>query len=167
MLSCEEELVFICGRYEGIDQRIIDIYVDDEISIGDYVMSSGEVAAEVMIDTIYRLVDGVISVESLVEESYSGGLLEYPQYTRPPVYKGSEVPEVLLSGNHELIRKWRLKKRILKTLRNRPDMIGLARERGELSLEVEKMIEEITEQNCTKKRKVKTCPKQSVNLGDL
>lgn len=167
MLSCEEELVFICGRYEGIDQRIIDLYVDDEISIGDYVMSSGEVAAEVMIDTIYRLVDGVISGESLVEESYSGGLLEYPQYTRPPVYKGSRVPEVLLSGNHELIRKWRLKKRILKTLRNRPDMIGFARENGDLSLEAEKMIEEITEQNCTKKRKVKISPKQSVNLGDL
>lgn len=145
-LSRNDELVFICGRYEGIDQRIIDYYVDDEISIGDYVMSSGEVAATVMIDTIYRLVDGVISSESLEEESHSDGLLEYPQYTRPAVYKGMEVPEVLLSGNHENIRKWRLKKRLEKTLKNRPDMIWSARQIGMLSLEAEKMIEEITEQ---------------------
>ncbi|MBD5410427.1 MAG: tRNA (guanosine(37)-N1)-methyltransferase TrmD [Treponema sp.] len=145
-LSCEDELIFICGRYEGIDQRIIDYYVDDEISIGDYVMSSGEVAAEVMIDTIYRLVDGVISSESLVEESHSDGLLEYPQYTRPEVFNGMTVPEVLRSGNHENIRKWRLKKRLEKTLRNRPEMILRARQLNELSLEAEKMIEEITEQ---------------------
>ena len=157
-LSCEDELVFICGRYEGIDQRVIDYYVDDEISIGDYVMSSGEVAAEVMIDTIYRLVDGVISSESLVEESYSGGLLEYPQYTRPNVYKGMEVPEVLLSGNHELIRKWRLKKRLEKTLRNRPDMIWNARQSGLLSLEAEKLIEEITESTRLKGVKKKKRP---------
>ena len=110
-LSCKDELVFICGRYEGIDQRIIDSYVDEEISIGDYVMSSGEVAATVVIDTVYRLVDGVISNESLEEESYCDGLLEYPQYTRPNVYKGMKVPDVLLSGNHEEIRKSRLKKR--------------------------------------------------------
>ena len=122
-LSREDELVFICGRYEGIDQRIIDFYVDDEISIGDYVMSSGELAATVMVDAIYRLIDGVISKDSLAEESHSDGLLEYPQYTRPEVYKGLKVPEVLLSGNHELIRKWRLKKRLEKTLRVRPDMI--------------------------------------------
>ena len=139
-LSRNDELVFICGRYEGIDQRIIDYYVDDEISIGDYVMSSGEVAATVMIDTIYRLVDGVISSESLEEESHSDGLLEYPQYTRPAVYKGMEVPEVLLSGNHENIRKWRLRKRLEKTLRVRPDMIAKARENGQLSKEAEKMI---------------------------
>ncbi|MGP1458258.1 MAG: tRNA (guanosine(37)-N1)-methyltransferase TrmD [Treponema sp.] len=166
-LSFEDELVFICGRYEGIDQRIIDRYADDEISIGDYVMSSGEVAAEVMIDTIYRLVGGVISSESLVEESFSGGLLEYPQYTRPPVYKGSAVPDVLLSGNHERIRKWRLEKRILKTLRNRPDMICAARTNGTLSLEVEKMIEEITEQTRIKKRKAKCVPAASAISGDL
>ena len=166
-LSFEDELVFICGRYEGIDQRIIDRYADDEISIGDYVLSSGEVAAQVMIDTIYRLVDGVISSESLVEESFSGGLLEYPQYTRPPVYKGSAVPEILLSGNHERIRKWRLKKRILKTLRNRPDMICTARTNRSLSLEAEKMIEEITEQTKIKKRKAKNFPVKSANSGDV
>ncbi|HAH60520.1 MAG TPA: tRNA (guanosine(37)-N1)-methyltransferase TrmD [Treponema sp.] len=145
-LSRESELVCICGRYEGIDQRIIDSYVDDEISIGDYVMSSGEVAAEVIIDTVYRLIDGVISSESLEEESYCGGLLEYPQYTRPQVYKGMEVPEVLRSGNHEEIRKWELKKRLEKTLANRPDMIAAARLTGQLSPEAEKMIEEITGQ---------------------
>ena len=154
-LSSEEELVFICGRYEGIDQRIIDYYVDDEVSIGDYVMSSGEVACNVMIDTIYRLIDGVISSESLTEESYSDNLLEYPQYTRPPVYKGMEVPSVLLSGNHEEIRKWRLRKRILKTFRNRPDMIMNAKVKGELSEEAEKMIEEITEQTSVKHQKNK------------
>lgn len=159
-LSHKEELVFICGRYEGIDQRIIDSYVDAEISIGDYVMSSGEVAATVVIDTVYRLVDGVISRESLEEESYCDGLLEYPQYTRPPVYKGMAVPDVLTSGNHEEIRKWRLKKRLLKTLANRPDLIWKARQDNLLSIEAEKMIEEITEtvnlKSQSKKKKRKT-----------
>ena len=145
-LSRKDELVIICGRYEGIDQRIIDYYVDEEISIGDYVMSSGEVSATVIIDTVYRLIDGVISSESLDEESYSDGLLEYPQYTRPPVYKDMEVPDVLLSGNHENIRKWRLKKRLEKTLANRPDLIMQARLKGQLTSEAEKMIEEITNQ---------------------
>ncbi|MBQ7881303.1 MAG: tRNA (guanosine(37)-N1)-methyltransferase TrmD [Treponema sp.] len=145
-LSQKDEIVLICGRYEGIDQRIIDSYVDDEISIGDYVMSSGEVAATVVIDAVYRLVDNVITHESLEEESYSGGLLEYPQYTRPAVYRGMEVPDVLTSGNHELIRKWRLKKRLQKTLANRPDLILQARLRGLLTTEAEKMIEELTEQ---------------------
>ena len=145
-LSRKDELVIVCGRYEGIDQRIIDYYVDDEISIGDYVMSSGEVSATVIIDTVYRLIDGVISSESLDEESYSDGLLEYPQYTRPPVYKDMEVPDVLLSGNHEKIRKWRLKKRLEKTLANRPDLIAQARLKGQLNSEAEQMIEEITNQ---------------------
>ena len=145
-LSRKDELVFICGRYEGIDQRIIDSYVDMEVSIGDYVMSSGEVAATVVIDTVYRLVDGVINHESLEEESYCDGLLEYPQYTHPEEWKGMKVPPVLLSGNHEEIRKWRLKKRLMKTLANRPDLIWEARKNGKLTLEAEKMIEEINEQ---------------------
>lgn len=145
-LSRKDELVIVCGRYEGIDQRIIDYYVDDEISIGDYVMSSGEVSATVIIDTVYRLIEGVISSESLDEESFSDGLLEYPQYTRPPVYKDMEVPDVLLSGNHEKIRKWRLKKRLEKTLANRPDLIAQARLKGQLTSEAEQMIEEITNQ---------------------
>ena len=144
-LSRKDEIVLVCGRYEGIDQRIIDLYVDDEISIGDYVMSSGELAATVIVDSVYRLVENVLTPESLEEESYSGGLLEYPQYTRPSVYRGLEVPDVLTGGNHELIRKWRLKKRLEKTLCNRPDLIANARISGELSSEAEKMIEELTE----------------------
>ena len=143
-LSKEEELVFICGRYEGIDQRIIETYVDDEISIGDYVLSSGELAATVIIDSVYRLVDGVISSESLEEESFTDGLLEYPQYTRPEVFRGMTVPQVLLSGHHENIRLWRLKKRLEKTLRNRPELIAKARNEGKLTAEEENMIEEIT-----------------------
>ncbi len=145
-LSQEEELVFICGRYEGIDQRIIDSWVDDEISIGDYVLSSGEIAATVIIDAVYRLVEGVISQESLEEESFSKGLLEYPQYTRPEVYKGMQVPEVLLSGHHENIRKWRLQQQLAKTMANRPDLISRARSNGLLTVEAEKMIETITGQ---------------------
>lgn len=136
-LSKKDEIVLICGRYEGIDQRIIDTYVDDEISIGDYVMSSGEVAATVIVDAVYRLVDDVITKESLDEESFSSGLLEYPQYTHPAVYRDMAVPEVLLGGNHEEIRKWRLKKSLQKTLMNRPDLIQKAREQGLLTSEAE------------------------------
>jgi tRNA (guanine37-N1)-methyltransferase len=159
-LSCESELVFICGRYEGIDQRIIDSYVDEEISIGDYVMSSGEVAATVVIDTVYRLVDGVISRESLEEESYCDGLLEYPQYTHPEEWKGMKVPAVLLSGNHEEIRKWRLRKRLMKTLAVRPDLIASARAGGLLSKEAEDMIEEINQQFYAKKQPKKKLKKR-------
>ncbi|MDR2435483.1 MAG: tRNA (guanosine(37)-N1)-methyltransferase TrmD [Treponema sp.] len=127
-LSAEPELVLLCGRYEGIDQRIIDLYVDDEISIGDYITSSGEAAALVIIDATYRLVDQVITAESLEEESFSDGLLEYPQYTRPEVYDTIRAPEILLSGHHENIRRWRLEKRVEKTLRLRPDLIRRGRE---------------------------------------
>ncbi len=121
-LAAEEHLVFICGRYEGIDQRIIDSYVDDELSIGDYVLSSGEVASLVMMDAVYRLVDEVISPESLEEESFSGGLLEYPQYTRPAEFNGHSVPDVLLSGNHAAISVWREQQQLEKTRKNRPDL---------------------------------------------
>jgi tRNA (guanine37-N1)-methyltransferase len=127
-LAAEKELILICGRYEGIDQRIIDRYVDDEISVGDYVLSSGEVAALAVIDATYRLVDSVICAGSLDEESFSGGLLEYPQFTRPEVFDTMKVPEVLLSGHHEQIRLWRLEKRVEKTLRQRPDLIQRGRE---------------------------------------
>jgi tRNA (guanine37-N1)-methyltransferase len=123
-LSRKDELVFICGRYEGIDQRIIDSYVDDEICIGDYVISSGEIASLVIVDAVYRLFDGVISKESLEEESFSNGLLEYPQYTRPEVFRGMRVPDVLLSGHHKNIRDWRLMKSLEKTKMNRPDLLG-------------------------------------------
>lgn len=122
-LSREPELVFICGHYEGIDQRIIDRYVDDEICIGDYVISSGEVATLVIIDAVYRLIDGVITDSSLEEESFTGPLLEYPQYTRPETYCGMSVPDILLSGHHANIEKWRLQKRLEKTLSNRPELL--------------------------------------------
>src|SRR6056297_388706 len=122
-LARDKELIFICGRYEGIDQRIIDMYVDDEICIGNYVMSSGELASLVIIDTVYRLVDGVIRKESLDEESFSDGLLEYPHYTRPAEFQGHKVPDILLSGNHAEIEKWRYAERVEKTERFRPDLL--------------------------------------------
>ncbi len=123
-LSREDELCFICGHYEGLDQRIIDEYVTDEISIGDYVLSSGESAAVVIIDALYRLVDGVIAEESLEDESFSSGLLEYPQYTRPERYCMKSVPSVLLSGHHRHITEWRCMKRLEKTMLNRPDLLS-------------------------------------------
>jgi tRNA (guanine37-N1)-methyltransferase len=139
-LTAEQELILLCGRYEGTDQRVIDLYIDDEISVGDYVLSSGEVAALSIIDATYRLVDQVITPESLNEESFSGGLLEYPQYTRPEIYDTIQVPEVLLSGHHENIRRWRLEKRIEKTLRNRPDLIRKGREAGIFDKEINTII---------------------------
>jgi len=141
VLSADQELILVCGRYEGIDQRIIDLYVDDEISVGDYVLSSGEVAALALIDATYRLVDAVITPESLEEESFSGGLLEYPQYTRPEIYGTLKVPEVLLSGHHENIRKWRLEKRVEKTLRYRPELIRRGRELGLFDREIISIID--------------------------
>jgi tRNA (guanine37-N1)-methyltransferase len=138
-LSQEENLVFICGHYEGIDQRVIDLYVDDEICIGDYVISSGEISSLVIIDSVYRLIDGVISSESLEEESFSDGLLEYPQYTRPNVFNGLEVPEVLLNGNHKAIKQWRLEKRLEKTLSFRPELL----EQKSLDLQSRKTFNEL------------------------
>jgi len=121
-LASEDHLVLICGRYEGIDQRVIDQYVDEEYTIGDYVLSSGEISSLVVIDSVYRLLDGVINRESLDEESFQNNLLEYPHYTRPEIFRDEAVPPVLLSGNHAEIERWRLKKRIEKTKRNRPDL---------------------------------------------
>lgn len=118
-----EEICIICGRYEGIDQRIVDLYVDDEISVGDYVLSGGEYAALIMIDTIARYEPGFMSnPESLVDESFENFLLEYPQYTRPAVFRDLSVPEVLLSGNHQEIARWRTEKSIEKTKRVRPEL---------------------------------------------
>ena len=139
--SREEELVIICGRYEGLDQRIIDRYVDDEVCVGDYVLSSGEVAAMVITDAVYRLREGIISAESLEEESFSDGLLEYPHYTRPEVFEGDKVPEILLSGHHEKIREWRMRQRLAKTLRNRPDLL----EKRNLDDGEKRLLEELRE----------------------
>jgi tRNA (guanine37-N1)-methyltransferase len=144
-LAREGELVLICGRYEGIDQRIIDLYVDEELSVGDYVLSSGEAAALVVIDATYRLVDRVITAESLAEESFSGGLLEYPQYTRPEVYANLRAPGVLLSGHHENIRRWRLRRRVEKTLALRPDLIRRGEEAGLFDAETRAIIAELRE----------------------
>lgn len=138
-LSFEEEIVIICGRYEGIDQRIIDLYVDDEISIGDYVISSGEIASLVLVDSVYRLCDGVIAQESLEEESFQNSLLEYPHYTRPEVFQGLKVPDILLSGHHAKIENWRLRKQLEKTMANRPDLL----KSGRLAVEAEKMLNEM------------------------
>jgi len=124
VLSKESDLIFLCGHYEGIDERILDEIVTDHISIGDYVLTGGELPAMVMIDTISRLVPGVLSNDdSALTESFQEGLLEYPQYTRPEVFHGKQVPEVLLSGHHENIRKWRLEQSVKRTMERRPDLI--------------------------------------------
>lgn len=120
--STYEHLILVCGHYEGFDERIRD-YADAEISIGDYVLTGGELAAMVVSDAIIRLVDGVITKESHEDDSFSDGLLEYAHYTRPREFEGKEVPEVLLSGHHENIRKFRLKSSLEKTLKNRPDLL--------------------------------------------
>jgi tRNA (guanine37-N1)-methyltransferase len=142
-LAACRELVLLCGRYEGVDQRIIDLYIDEEISVGDYVLSSGEAAALVLIDASYRLVDQVITPESLAEETFSGGLLEYPQYTRPELYDMLSVPDVLLSGHHENIRRWRLRRRVEKTWALRPDLIRRGLEQGLFDGETRGIIQEI------------------------
>jgi tRNA (guanine37-N1)-methyltransferase len=141
-LAGEEELILLCGRYEGIDQRIIDSFVDTEISVGDYVLSSGETAALVLIDATYRLVEQVITPASLKEESFSSGLLEYPQYTRPEIYDTLRVPEILLSGHHEKIRRWRLERQVEKTLALRPDLIRRGEELGLFNEEIRALIEQ-------------------------
>ena len=122
-LSKEEHLILLCGHYEGIDQRVLDEIVDEEISIGDYVLTGGELPAMVLIDSVSRYVEGVLKEESTQEESFSNGLLEYPQYTRPEVFRGKKVPEVLLSGHHENIQKWRQEKSLEITKLKRPDLL--------------------------------------------
>ena len=122
-LSKQKHLIILCGHYEGIDQRVLDKIVDEEISIGDYVLTGGEIPAMVLIDSVSRYVEGVISQESIEEESFSNGLLEYPQYTRPEVFEGEKVPEILLSGHHENIEKWRKDKSIEITKKKRPDLL--------------------------------------------
>ena len=122
-LAKEERLILLCGHYEGIDQRVIDEIVDEEISIGDYVLTGGELPAMVLIDAISRNVGGVIKEESVEDESFSEGLLEYPQYTRPEVFMGRRVPEVLLSGHHANIANWRREQSLEITKKKRPDLI--------------------------------------------
>ena len=118
-----EHIVLLCGHYEGVDQRAIDLFIDEELSIGDYVLTGGELPAMVVVDCVARYVEGVISPGSLVQESFSENLLEYPQYTRPVEYRGLRVPDVLRSGNHAEIDKWRREQALAVTKRCRPDLL--------------------------------------------
>lgn len=138
-LSKEEHLILLCGHYEGIDQRVLDEIVDEEISIGDYVLTGGEIPAMVLIDSVSRYIDGVLDKESIKEESFTNNLLEYPQYTRPENFLNKQVPDVLLSGHHENIRKWRRKESLVNTYKKRPELL----EKVELSKEDKKILEEI------------------------
>lgn len=126
-LSREEHIVILCGHYEGVDERVLEEIVDMEVSVGDYVLTGGELPAMVVIDSISRMCEGVLdSAETAMEESHYSGLLEYPQYTRPPEFMGKKVPEVLLGGNHKEIEKWRREKSLERTWKKRPDMLKKA-----------------------------------------
>jgi tRNA (guanine37-N1)-methyltransferase len=139
-ISTWEKVILVCGRYEGVDERIREFFVDEELSIGDYVLTGGELPAMALVDAVSRLVPGVLGCEeSLKEESFSGPVLEYPQYTRPENFRGYTVPPVLLSGNHEEIRKWQRKESLRRTLKKRPELLA----KGQLSEEDLKMLETI------------------------
>jgi len=139
-LAAEQQVVLICGRYEGVDERVADHLVDGEISIGDYVLSGGELAAAVVVDAVARFVPGVVGKEGSVRnDSFSGGILDYPQYTRPREFRGLKVPAVLFSGDHKKIERWRRKKALEKTARRRPDLVGA----DTLSPEDRDLLEEI------------------------
>lgn len=141
-LSACSHIVFICGRYEGVDERVRDALVTDELSIGDYVLTGGELPALVMLDAIVRLIPGVLGAEeSVLEESFSEGLLEYPQYTRPAEFRGMSVPDVLLSGHHAEIAKWRRTQSLKRTLERRPDLL----DKKDLSKEDLAIIEKLRE----------------------
>ena len=137
-LSTAGHLVFVCPRYEGADERIRSL-VDLEISIGDYVLSGGELAALVVMDAVLRLLPGAIDAESIVEESFAAGLLEYPQYTRPPTFRGQAVPEILVGGNHGAVRRWRLRQALARTIERRPDLL----ERRPLTAEERTILREL------------------------
>ena len=136
-LSRHSHLILICGRYEGVDERVREHLVTDQISIGDYVLSGGELAAMVLVDAVVRLLPGVLGSEaSSLDDSHSSGLLEYPQYTRPAVYRGRLVPDVLLSGNHAQIAQWRRQQAIIRTLERRPELL----DKAALSLEERRLV---------------------------
>lgn len=132
-VSEDRDMVLICGRYEGIDQRFLDHYVDETVSVGDFVLSGGELAAMILIDAVVRQLPGAIKELSTLDESFSTGLLDAPHYTRPEVWEGESIPEVLLSGHHANIAKWTREKALEITLRTRPDLIEKAKEAGKLS----------------------------------
>jgi tRNA (guanine37-N1)-methyltransferase len=143
-LSMEKCLTLLCGHYEGIDHRVVEHVVDEEISIGDYILTCGEIAAAILIDSVTRELEGVLgNRESKLEESFDKtGLLEYEQYTRPAEYRGHSIPEVLISGNHEEIKKWRMKRRLINTLKRRPDLFN----HKTLSVEYKKLLSEVLEE---------------------
>lgn len=118
-----DRLLLLCGHYEGVDQRVIDLFIDQELSIGDFVLTGGEIPAMAVVDAVARYIDGVINGESLTQESFASGMLEYPHYTRPQEFMGMKVPDVLVSGNHQKIDAWRAKKSKEITLKNRPDLL--------------------------------------------
>ena len=142
-LAEKDGLIIVCGRYEGIDERIRTLYAEDDISLGDFVLSGGEIAAMAIVDAVTRLIPGVLgSSESAGSDSFGDGLLEYPHYTRPPEFEGIRVPEILLSGNHELIRKWRRRESLRKTRTLRPDLFSLV----QLTREDRKMLSELDQE---------------------
>jgi len=135
-----QEMILICGHYEGVDERVREHLATDEISIGDYILSGGELAAMVVVDAVVRQLPGALGAEGAVrEDSHSSGLLEYPQYTRPQIFRGWEVPQVLLSGNHAQIAKWRREQSIRRTLKRRPDLL----EKADLSPEDRRLLERV------------------------
>ncbi|MGE5573709.1 MAG: tRNA (guanosine(37)-N1)-methyltransferase TrmD [Bacteroidota bacterium] len=138
-LARERRLVLICGHYEGVDERVREALVHEEMSIGDYVLTGGELPAMVIIDALTRLVPGVLDEDSVAAESFTSGLLDYPQYTRPREFRGMTVPEVLVSGDHEKVRLWRRKQALARTLERRPDLLRSA----SLTPEDERLLEEI------------------------
>jgi tRNA (guanine37-N1)-methyltransferase len=141
-LAKEEALLIICGRYEGVDERVRELFVDDEVSLGDFVMTGGELAAMAIVDAVSRLIPGVLgSAESATCDSFSDGLLEYPHYTRPAEFRGIRVPDVLLSGNHREIAEWRRRNSLQRTLAVRPDLLATAR----LSEKDRKYLQELAE----------------------
>jgi len=144
-LATYDEMILICGRYEGVDERVREHLVTDELSIGDYVLSGGELAAMVVVDAVVRQLPGALGAEEAVsEDSHANGLLEYPQYTRPRAFRGWEAPEVLLSGNHAQIEKWRKEQSILRTLKRRPDLL----ERVDLPPDKRMILERIRKGDC-------------------
>ncbi|MGL6064775.1 MAG: tRNA (guanosine(37)-N1)-methyltransferase TrmD [Fusobacteriaceae bacterium] len=142
-LSKEKEITIICGHYEGIDERVIEHAVDLEISVGDFVLTGGEIPAMLISDCIARMIPGVIKKESYENDSFYNGLLDYPHYTKPPEYEGLKVPEVLLSGHHKKIEEWRLKESLKRTLLRRPDIL----EGREFSKLEKKLMKEIQDEN--------------------
>lgn len=143
-LAREQNLILLCGRYEGVDERLIERSVDEEISLGDFVLSGGEIAAMALVDAVVRQLPGALNdAESAEQDSFVDGLLDCPHYTRPEEYQGMRVPDVLMSGHHEVIRRWRLKQSLMRTRARRPDLLAQRRENGSLTAEEKQLLREL------------------------